>query len=232
MSGLLGGLTGSQNGGGPLGGLGGITGGLTGQANGAAQGSASGALTTSGGQQQNGGDAGQKQIQQYQGHGEVWKDGYDGNKNRKERKKRSRIEQKEQIKKGGRLDTIFKRNIAAAHEMDPLFWRALCDDDIDDLMEYVADDCRFMNDLLSDEPMSKSEFKKALEDDDFEPPRAYQISSDAKAVQVGLMAVTTVYKVTIFENDGSETHAAVSSAWRQTAGADWVLCSQLIAYTR
>jgi len=53
-------------------------------------------------------------------------------------------------------------------------------------------------------------------------------------VEIDLMAVALVYKISLFRHRKSggvkEVVATCSSSWRQTAGADWLLCAQHVAY--
>ncbi|KAK3937322.1 hypothetical protein QBC46DRAFT_11903 [Diplogelasinospora grovesii] len=139
---------------------------------------------------------------------------------------------------GGRLDTISKRNHAAALEIETLLWRALCDSP-EAAKEYMADDCIMINPLFagSSKPMGKDtdpSIDKILEGQ--EPWTSFRIHGDPLVVEIDLMAVALCYKVSLFRQSkrgkGSmrEVVASVSSSWRQTAGADWLLCAQHVAY--
>ncbi|KAK0634568.1 hypothetical protein B0T17DRAFT_480761 [Bombardia bombarda] len=129
-------------------------------------------------------------------------------------------------KNGERLNTISKRNHAAAKEVETLLWRALCDDP-EQTKEYLAEDCIMINPLFNDgssEPMGREtepSIEEALEN--AEPWAAFKFHSDPFVVEIDLMAVAT---------DGGmrEIVVTVSSAWKQTAGADWLLCAQHVAY--
>lgn len=133
-----------------------------------------------------------------------------------------------------RLDTISKRNHHAAREVETLLWRALCDSP-EAAKEYLADDCIMINPLFagSDEPMSRDtdpSIDKVLEGG--EPWTGFRFHGDPLVVEIDLMAVALVYKVTLFRSGRKGTReivATVSSSWRQTAGADWVLCAQHVA---
>lgn len=137
---------------------------------------------------------------------------------------------------GGRLDTISKRNHAAAREIETLLWRALCDSP-EAAKEYMADECIMINPLFSgsDEPMGK-DTEPSIETilEGAEPWAGYRFHGDPLVVEIDLMAVALVYKMSLFKNSKKggtrEVVATVSSAWRQTAGADWLLCAQHVAY--
>jgi len=134
-----------------------------------------------------------------------------------------------------RLDTISKRNHHAAREVETLLWRALCDSP-DAAKEYMADDCIMINPLFSGSyrPMSKDtdpSIDKIL--DGAEPWQSYKFHGEPMVVEIDLMAVALVYKITLFKSGRKGTKevvATVSSSWRQTAGADWMLCAQHVAY--
>ncbi|KAK1754738.1 hypothetical protein QBC47DRAFT_225283 [Echria macrotheca] len=137
---------------------------------------------------------------------------------------------------GQRLDTISKRNHAAAREIETLLWRALCDSP-EAAKEYMAEDCIMINPLFggSSEPMSKHtdpSIEKILEG--AEPWTGFRFHGDPLVVEIDLMAVALVYKVTLFKASRKggirEVTATCSSSWRQTAGADWLLCAQHVAY--
>ncbi|KAK3314518.1 hypothetical protein B0H66DRAFT_563088 [Apodospora peruviana] len=136
----------------------------------------------------------------------------------------------------GRLDTISKRNHAAAIEVETLLWRALCDDP-KKAKEYLAEDCIMINPLFSgtSEPMGKEtdpSIEEILEGN--EPWAAFKFHGDPLVVEIDLMAVALCYKVSLFRQSKKgglrEVVATVSSSWRQTAGADWLLCAQHVAY--
>ncbi|KAK0706993.1 hypothetical protein B0T26DRAFT_790561 [Lasiosphaeria miniovina] len=143
-------------------------------------------------------------------------------------------------KKHDRLNTISKRNHAAAHEVETLLWRALCDSP-EAAKEYMAEDCIMINPLFapggSTEPMGK-DTDPSVEDvlAGGEPWAGFRFHGEPLVVEIDLMAVALVYKVSLFrqsskKNGGMrEIVASVSSAWRQTAGADWLLCAQHVAY--
>ncbi|KAK4189813.1 hypothetical protein QBC35DRAFT_429639 [Podospora australis] len=132
-----------------------------------------------------------------------------------------------------RLDTISKRNHAAAHEMETLLWRAFCDSP-DAAKEYLAEDCVMINPMFNPEksskPMSKDtdpSIEQALK----EAKRftGFRFHGTPLVVEIDLMAVALVYKVTLYRHSRKggvrEITASVSSSWRQTAGADWLLCA-------
>jgi len=135
----------------------------------------------------------------------------------------------------GRLDTISKRNHHAAVEVETLLWRALCDSP-DAAKEYLADDCIMINPLFSgsNEPMSKStepSIDQVLEGG--EPWTSFRMHDKPQVVEIDLMAVAVLYRVSLYRHGKKgvqEVEATVSSSWRQTAGADWVLCAQHVAY--
>ena len=141
-------------------------------------------------------------------------------------------------KMGGnnRLDTISKRNHHAAREVETLFWRALCDSP-EAAKEYMAADCIMINPLFagSSKPMSK-DTEPSIEQilKGCEPWTGFSFHGEPLVVEIDLMAVALVYKVTLFRASRKggirEVVASVSSSWRQTAGADWLLCAQHVAY--
>ena len=135
----------------------------------------------------------------------------------------------------GRLDTISKRNHAAAIDSETLLWRAMTDDP-EEALEYLADDCSMINPVS----FSTSEVVKGKKDIEEKLKHSmhftgFRIHPDNKqVVEVDLMAVAIMYRITLFqqgENGGQEQIECLgSSTWRQTAGADWMLVSQLVAY--
>ncbi|KAB5582332.1 hypothetical protein GE09DRAFT_263843 [Coniochaeta sp. 2T2.1] len=139
----------------------------------------------------------------------------------------------------GRLDTISKRNHHAAIEVETLFWRALCDSP-EAAKEYMSEDCVMINPLFagdgSAEPMSKKtdpSIDKILEG--AEPWTSYRMHGTPAVVEIDLMAVSVLYKISLYRQakEGGpveEYQASVHSCWRQTAGADWLLVSQMVAY--
>ncbi|KAL1845119.1 hypothetical protein VTK73DRAFT_1092 [Phialemonium thermophilum] len=137
-----------------------------------------------------------------------------------------------------RLDTISKRNHAAAIEAETLLWRALCDSP-EAAKEYLAEDCIMVNPLFAgtDQPLSKStspSLDKIL-DACGRPWIAYKFHGQPLVVEVDLMAVALVYRLSLFRQSRNgkglkEVQATASSAWRQTAGADWLLCAMHVAY--
>ncbi|KAK4212238.1 hypothetical protein QBC37DRAFT_196061 [Rhypophila decipiens] len=138
---------------------------------------------------------------------------------------------------GERLNTISKRNHAAALEIETLLWRALCDKP-EKAKEYMADDCIMLNPLFnhgSNEPVSK-QTDPSIEDvlKGNEPYLGFKFMGDPLVVEVDLMAVSLVYKIALFKrtrkNRVAEIKATCMSSWRQTAGADWLLCAQHVAY--
>lgn len=134
---------------------------------------------------------------------------------------------------GDRLNTISKRNHASALEIETLLWRALCDKP-EKAKEYMADDCIMLNPLFSgtNEPLSKysdPSIEEVLEGN--EPWLGFRFEGDPLVTEIDLMAVALVYRITLFRRAGKkgtkvkEVRATCSSSWRQTAGADWLLCS-------
>ncbi len=147
--------------------------------------------------------------------------------------KESKEKDKESKKKKEKdRTTIWGRTQADAREMDTLLWRALCDEP-STALEYAAHDCAIIQPLLfgKDEEVvhGTEDLKKALED--VEPFLGYRIS-DFQPVEVGLMAVSTVYRVTVTvqgRKGPEQIECLGSSAWRQTAGAEWQLTGHLCA---
>ncbi|KAK4457784.1 hypothetical protein QBC42DRAFT_278271 [Cladorrhinum samala] len=141
--------------------------------------------------------------------------------------------------KNERLDTISKRNHAAAHEMETLLWRAICDSP-EAAKEYLAEDCIMVNPIFSPDRNSKPLSK------DTEPNieavlkgaerfTGFRFHGKPLVVEVDLMAVALVYKLSLFrlrKNGRGEREivASGSSTWRQTAGADWLLVAQHVQY--
>jgi ketosteroid isomerase-like protein len=133
----------------------------------------------------------------------------------------------------GRLDTISKRNHAAAIEIETLFWRALCDSP-EAAKEYMAEDCVMINPLFagSAEPMSKTT-EPSIDDilEGAEPWSSYRMHGTPEVVEIDLMAVAVLYRITLYKQPKKggaieEVEATVSSSWRQVAGGDWVLVAQ------
>ncbi|KAL2020531.1 hypothetical protein VTK56DRAFT_8331 [Thermocarpiscus australiensis] len=140
-----------------------------------------------------------------------------------------------------RLNTISKRNHAAAREMETLLWRALCDEP-DTAREYLAHDCVMINPLLapgnSSRPLS-ADTQPRVQDVLARGTRftGFRFHGDPLVVEIDLMAVALVYKISLFrqarKGGGAgvrEVVASCSSAWRQTAGADWLLCAMHVQY--
>ncbi|KAK3297826.1 uncharacterized protein B0H64DRAFT_393171 [Chaetomium fimeti] len=140
-----------------------------------------------------------------------------------------------------RLDTISKRNHAAAREMETLLWRALCDEPAS-LRDYLAHDCVMINPLLaprgSCEPLSKDTTPSVVDvlqaGADGGRFNGFRFWGEPLVVEVDLMAVALVYKISLFRQGRKggvrEVVASVSSTWRQTAGADWLLVQFHVAY--
>ena len=140
-----------------------------------------------------------------------------------------------------RLDTISKRNHASAREMETLLWRAICDDP-SSLKEYIAHDCVMINPLLApggdNSPLSKDSKPTVAEvlDGAAKGGRfaGFKFRGDPLVVEVDLMAVALVYKISLFKMGRKggvrEIPATAGSTWRQTAGADWLLVAFHVAY--
>ncbi|KAK4115495.1 hypothetical protein N656DRAFT_834702 [Canariomyces notabilis] len=138
-----------------------------------------------------------------------------------------------------RLDTISKRNHAAAREMETILWRALLDEP-DTARDYIAHDCVMINPLLaphrSTQPLSKDTQPRA-QDVLASSGKGLQYSGfrfhgDPLVVEVDLMAVALVYKLSLYKQTRKGTREIVctgSSTWRQTAGADWLLVAMHVA---
>ena len=138
-----------------------------------------------------------------------------------------------------RLDTISKRNHHAAREMETLLWRALCDEP-ESLKDYLAHDCVMINPLLapggSTAPLSKDTQPNVVDVLQAGAGRkftGFRFHGDPLVVEVDLMAVALVYKVSLFRQGRKggvkEVVASVGSTWRQTAGADWLLVAFHVA---
>lgn len=139
---------------------------------------------------------------------------------------------------GPKKGTISSRNHAAALEIETLLWRAMCDSPAA-AKEYIADDCVMLNPLFnngSDEPVTKDS-EPSLEQllKGAKPWSSFHMHDGVKVVEIDLMAVALVYKVTLYRHDGKKrdvqpVDATVSSSWRQIAGGDWKLVAQHVAY--
>jgi len=140
--------------------------------------------------------------------------------------------------KGNRLDTISKRNHAAAREIETLFWRCMCDNPAA-AVEYISEDAVIINPLFNNYRSSKPLHKESdptlvqvLEN--AEPWSGFRIHGDPGVVEVDLMAVALVYKVSLYRQSKKggmrEVVASASSTWRQTAGADWLLVAHHVGY--
>jgi len=135
-----------------------------------------------------------------------------------------------------RLNTISKRNKAAAIEMETLLWRALCDSP-EVAKEYIAHDCVMLNPLFAhtEEPLASETDPSINEvlDRCGKAWTGYKFRDEPLVVEIGLMAIAVVYRITLYRQGKKgvrQVQATVSSSWRQTAGADWLLCSQHVAY--
>ncbi|KAL8302841.1 hypothetical protein RB601_005790 [Gaeumannomyces tritici] len=137
---------------------------------------------------------------------------------------------KEEKKK---LDTIQRRNVNDALTMETLLWRAMCDDPAS-AGEYIADDCVMLNPVNfgTDEIMEgKDAIVQALHNGD--KWAGFKMQDDKQVAKAGLMAVAVLYKVALFKQTSKgpeQVDAMVNSTWRQSAGADWFLVSQLVAF--
>ncbi len=138
-----------------------------------------------------------------------------------------------------RPDTIAKRNYASAREMETLLWRALCDEP-ETLKEHLAHDCIMINPLLAPGgtciPLSKETDPNVVDVLQAGAARkftGFKFHGEPLVVEVDLMAVALVYKISLFHHGRKgirEIVASASSVWRETAGADWLLVSFHVAY--
>ncbi|TPX11895.1 uncharacterized protein E0L32_007393 [Thyridium curvatum] len=136
-----------------------------------------------------------------------------------------------------KVNNIASRNVKSAKEMETLLMRALCDS-MDDAKEYIAPDCAMINPFISSEVLGRKpeeaqdrKQQPVLEAlDRVKPLRGYQMDRDTvRVVEVDMMAVSILYKGSFTTDDGRQHPVSVHSTWRQNAGADWLLCSQLVA---
>lgn len=147
----------------------------------------------------------------------------------------------------GRLSTILQRNVAAGRAMDTQLWRALCDEPAS-AVAYMAKDCVITSPLVppaegeedkgTNVVAGKEEVEKALSN--MTPLLSYKFH-DIKVVQIDLMAVAAVYRVTVSRrssggngskrNEIEDLEMVAHSSWRQTAGADWELCGHCAGYS-
>lgn len=139
--------------------------------------------------------------------------------------------------KNQRLDTISKRNKHAAIEMETLLWRALCDSP-EAAKEYLAHDCVMINPLFAgtDEALAANTDPSISQvlDRCGRAWNGYRFKEEPLVVEVGLMAIALVYRLTLYRQGKKgvrEVQATACSSWRQTAGADWLLCAQHVAYS-
>lgn len=139
-----------------------------------------------------------------------------------------------------RLNTISKRNHASAREMETLLWRALVDDP-DTAREYLAHDAIMINPLLAPDNSSQplcGDTEPKVQDvlERGQKYTGFRFHGDPLVVEVGLMSVALVYKMSLYKlsrrakGGQREIVATASSTWRQTAGADWLLCAQHVQY--
>jgi len=135
-----------------------------------------------------------------------------------------------------RLNTISKRNRAAGLEVETLLWRAICDSP-EAAKEYMSEDCVMINPLFSNspKPMSKTtdpSIEEVLKG--AEPWTSFRIHGEPEIVEIDLMAIAVLYTISLFckgkKGRMEEVVATASSAWRQTAGADWLLVAHHVSY--
>ena len=143
----------------------------------------------------------------------------------------------------GRLSTMLQRNVAAGRAMDTQLWRALCDEPAT-ASALMATDVVVMSPLIpADDDISgpiagKANAAHALAK--MAPLLSYKFHS-IKVVQIDLMAVAAVYRVTVSRRTPSsasksardeieDLEMVAQSSWRQTAGADWELCGHCAGY--
>lgn len=157
----------------------------------------------------------------------------------------------------GRLDTIFKRNRAAAVQCEQHLWQLFSDvsqdiidgklqtrpydkredDDpaIDSTLKIMADDVVVNSPVLfggvrrtftkTSDPSIATALRHKT------PYVAFRIHPDSfQFVEVDMMAVLCMYTVTLFKDGGEEVEAVATSTWRQTAGADWMLCGHMAGF--
>ena len=131
--------------------------------------------------------------------------------------------------------------------METLLWRALCDRPAA-AKEYLAPECVMINPFLagSDQPLGPTSASASDPDSGIaaaldrvgRPWCGYRFVEEPLVAEVDLMAVSLVYRITLFqveEKEGGgggrtfrEVRAVGCSSWRQTAGADWVLCAHSV----
>ncbi|CAK7198320.1 hypothetical protein SEUCBS139899_000980 [Sporothrix eucalyptigena] len=147
----------------------------------------------------------------------------------------------------GRLSTILQRNVAAGRAMDTQLWRALCDEPAS-AVAYMAKDVVITSPLIppaegeedqgTNVVAGKEECEKALSS--MPPLLSYKFHS-VKVVQIDLMAVAAVYRVTVSRrspgggkgkrDEIEDLEMVAHSSWRQTAGADWELCGHCAGFS-
>lgn len=184
-----------------------------------------------------GNDNGSQQLVQRQQQGQMTQQGQGtpnggsrpqsatGSKDKKEKKEK---------KPKPRKDTILGRNQNAGLEMETLVWRALCDDP-ESALEYIAKDAVMINPFIFGDSKPRgpdTDPKLAEELEDAEPWLSFKMH-DIEVVEIDLMAVGTVYGLTLFrqgdDNQLETVEGSGGSSWRQTAGGDWRLTSMHVA---
>ncbi|EPE06326.1 hypothetical protein F503_02454 [Ophiostoma piceae UAMH 11346] len=147
----------------------------------------------------------------------------------------------------GRLSTILQRNVAAGRAMDTQLWRALCDEP-STASALMAQDVVITTPLIPPDDDSDSDISGPIAGKDnvaealekMSPLLSYKFHS-IKVVQIELMAVAAVYRVTVSRRMSSSSSKSArdeiedlemvaQSSWRQTAGADWELCGHCAGY--
>ncbi|KAJ7469426.1 hypothetical protein FB451DRAFT_1254709, partial [Mycena latifolia] len=104
-------------------------------------------------------------------------------------------------------------------------WRALRDNG-PAIFEYTTDDCTFVIDGKVLDEKSEPTLKEYMENT-FKPWATYEMH-DLRVIEVGMMAATTVYKITasqLISDDQPPKKSTLlcSSSWAQGADAEWRL---------
>lgn len=95
-----------------------------------------------------------------------------------------------------------------------------------------------VNPLFTGTSMPVNKHTEPSIEDALESTRKYtgfRFVGEPLVVEVGLMALASVYKIVLYRQGKKgvrEVYATGSSSWRQTAGADWLLCALHVQFDR
>ncbi|KAJ2890405.1 hypothetical protein MKZ38_001935 [Zalerion maritima] len=135
-------------------------------------------------------------------------------------------------------NTIFGRNKTCILDQERMLWRMLCDTP-SGLKKHVSGDCVMLfpsGQALTNGADSSPTIDEAL--DGYEPWSTYRFDAEPRFVEIGMMAASVAYTVTLARLAGDadagrgrmeETSAAAVSVWRQGADGEWELCMHHLA---